>query len=557
MKKSNTYYFYILIVLATLVHFQGCFIDFFLDDPGLFGAVSKNMLLSGDFLQLKLYGEDWLDKPHLSLWCTALSMGVLGVNSFAYKLPAFICILLAAYYTYLFTKKRYDQSTAELASLILMTAQYSFMTATEGRVENYVTLAIIASIYHIDQALFKDKRNTLQLLFTAFWIGFGMMAKGTFVPIFIALAIFAQLVGTQKWKFIPYLLLLIPLSFFFILPELYALYIQFDSQPEKAISGIRWFLWDTQFGHFANSFEQRSAHKGYFFFLHTLIWAFLPWSILLYTSCLSFVKKRWRTKLVEFYSLGGGLLMFIVFSISKFQLPHYLSIIFPLHAILVANFIQKLDQTSLKRVFTIIQYVVSILLFIGVVGLQLILDINQLWIIGVLGGLFIFLCRKIIQIEASSLYRAVVVSAAIMIFVNAFLHWSFYPVITNYKGDNQAAFYINSNFPQQEIAVLGHVGHRFEFYTQKPILGKYSINELRNVVQDSMIILCTDNHLLNELNNAEIGYQVIEEFQHYPSEAISLNLLNPQKRKNLMIPYVLIQLKNQGRELPVSKLPKK
>src|SRR5262249_55111305 len=66
-------------------------------------------------------------------------------------------------------------------------------------------------------------------------------------------------------------------------PELYCLYAQFDAHPDKlvfgqtGVSGLRFFFWDSQFGRFLNTGPIR-GHGTPWFFLHTTLWAFWPWS---------------------------------------------------------------------------------------------------------------------------------------------------------------------------------------------------------------------------------------------------------------------------------------
>ena len=150
----------------------------------------------------------------------------------------------------------------------------------------------------------------------------------------------------------------------FITPELYSLWYQFDRHPEKIVfgktnvSGIRFFLWDSQFGRFANSGPIKGKGDPSFF-LHTLLWAFLPWSILMYASLIEKIRNGVRGNSVgktgtgrptEWYTLAGSLLTLVLFSLSKFQLPYYTNIIFPFLAIMTAGYIYQLQDAKWPRV---------------------------------------------------------------------------------------------------------------------------------------------------------------------------------------------------------------
>lgn len=126
-----------------------------------------------------------------------------------------------------------------------------------------------------------------------------MMTKGPFVLIPVAsVAMLPALLRREpvrwgRWA------LGVGLVCLFLTPELYCLYRQFDAHPEKLVfertqvSGVRWFLWDSQFGRFTNTAAIRGPGEPSFFF-HTVLWAFFPWGFLLYAAG---VARAWTWRL--------------------------------------------------------------------------------------------------------------------------------------------------------------------------------------------------------------------------------------------------------------------
>jgi hypothetical protein len=107
------------------------------------------------------------------------------------------------------------------------------------------------------------------------------------------------------------------LSFVFALPELIALYAQFDLHPEKImfghnhVSGIRWFFIDSQFGRFFGTGPIMTTNPPplhQLFFIHTFLWSFLPWSLLypvaIYYSVRYFKKQTLADKKATILLLG-------------------------------------------------------------------------------------------------------------------------------------------------------------------------------------------------------------------------------------------------------------
>ena len=77
---------------------------------------------------------------------------------------------------------------------------------------------------------------------------------------------------------------------------LLALYLQFDAQPDKlvfertGVSGIRFFVWDSQFGRFFNTGPIRNTDGNPAFFVHVFLWAFLPWVAVAFAA----LARAWR-----------------------------------------------------------------------------------------------------------------------------------------------------------------------------------------------------------------------------------------------------------------------
>src|SRR5262249_10228564 len=143
----------------------------------------------------------------------------------------------------------------------------------------------------------------------------------------------------------------------------------FDLHPEKVVfgrthvSGIRFFFWDSQFGRFFNTGPIKGSGDPFFYF-HTLLWAFLPWSLLLYAATIQKCRRAASPATIpgDWICLGGALASFIVFSLSRFQLPHYLNILFPFFAILTAEYLYGIRSPRTQKIVRILQDSINILL---------------------------------------------------------------------------------------------------------------------------------------------------------------------------------------------------
>src|ERR1700744_5269641 len=91
-----------LIVLGSclIVFIIGLFIPLMEVDAAQYASISREMLENRSYLQVYDIGHDYLDKPPMLFWLSALSMRVFGVHDWAYRLPSLFFSFLAVYSTY-------------------------------------------------------------------------------------------------------------------------------------------------------------------------------------------------------------------------------------------------------------------------------------------------------------------------------------------------------------------------------------------------------------------------------------------------------------------------
>ena len=371
MRYIEKHWFPVLLLLGILLNATGLFSGIMEPDGALYAAIAKHMALSNDWVNLVAAGQDWLDKPHFPFWLAALSFKCFGVNAFAYKLPAFICWLIGVWYTYQLAVKICNKQIAKIACIIYITSLHAIIANFDVRAEAYLTAFIIAGVYHIYRSMLH--KWSWHLVAAAIFCAAAIMTKGIFVLITILAGFIIFWLYSRQWKqFIqPKWYLFLVLTFIFILPEIYVLYQQFDLHPEKIVfgktnvSGIYFFFWDSQFGRFFNNGPIKGS-GDIFFFLHTLLWAFLPWSFVAYFAFYKYVVslKKSDFNKEELILAGSVFITFMMFSLSKFQLPHYIIIIFPQLSIMVAAyFYSHLGNVILRRW----RMVMSVLICVAIV----------------------------------------------------------------------------------------------------------------------------------------------------------------------------------------------
>jgi 4-amino-4-deoxy-L-arabinose transferase-like glycosyltransferase len=474
-----TRWLYLFIGLAVCINFSALFIPIIGPDGTLYALIAKTMVQRNNYVEFFVHGQDWLDKPHFPFWITALFFKCFGFTTWAYKLPGILFLMMGAWYTYLFAKELYNKEIALWSALILLTAQHIVLSNNDVRAEPYLTGLIIAAVYHFYKANLYN--NYWQLLWGCVFTACAIMTKGMFAIIPIGGAMAGQFIIAREWRKlfnVKWIVALI-LTGVLIIPELWALYKQFDLHPEKVIfghthvSGIKFFFWDSQFGRFFNTGPIKGSGDPSFF-IHTTLWAFLPWSLLLFAAIFQFIKNGSKhVKTYEWYCVSGALLTFLVFSLSKFQLPYYLNIVFPFFAIITAEYLYYTQQPkSLRAVgFTQAFVITAMLVILNVLQYFFQPQIFSLYTGGTIGLLFLLLIflPDVVDVD---IYQKIAFRTVLMSFiVNLYLNLAFYPSLLKYQAGSEAAMWINTHNPQNlPVAELHYdYANAFDFYCNADI----------------------------------------------------------------------------------------
>ena len=609
MRYFKTYQLYGLILLIVLVNASGMFFPVLRnDDATLYANIVKNMLQNHDWINLVHHQTDWLDKPHFPFWLTAISFYVFGINSFAYILPGFLFNLVGAYYTYRLAKELYNIDTGLIAAIIYLSSFHLMLSSIDVRAEAYLLGTIVPACYYWYIYNKTLHINFKYLFLGAVWTSLAIMTKGVFVLVTITSGLITLWVYNKQLTNFFRLKWLLALGWtgIFIIPELIALYVQFDLHPEKIIygrnnvSGIKWFFWDSQFGRFFNSGP--IVHNGngsldhYWFFIHTFLWSFLPWTIVFIAAIISSIKIL-RTKIVIasgarqsnttlneetaghpvldtgsstnsglikqtnhisssgivnekaniYYLYGSFIPTFTLFSLTRFQLDYYTNILIPFAAILCASwfFSQRVCPTNNhgKNLVFRFQTWLSIILVVATIALSiLIFGLQWILLIGLVG--LIMLVLFIIFIHRDDLVKAILYPVLAINLVFIFVMLIYGMVYAKYDTGYQAARYLNEKSPLMVVDYKVY-SLTLEFHTK---FKHYQLNDLSDLKELKaknkpyyLLIYAKDLPLIqHELDERNI--QILRTIDGTTIDVVMANLLSQPRLKSKLQQYLLLQI---------------
>ncbi len=536
--------FVVLVGLGALINLSGLLLPIMESDGTLYGEIAKTIAQTGDFANLIVRDQDWLDKPRFPFWITALSFMVFGPVDFAYKLPGVLFCGVGMVYTYYLARLNYPKLVAQIAVLILMTAYHIVLSNNDVRAEPFLTGLVVGAVFHFYRLSLQNRWYDLWL--GALLSGCAMMTKGPFVLLIIGAGPVIHWLLTGQWRELlrPRWLAALALSFVFALPEIWCLYQQFDLRPQlvvygrTGVSGVRFFFWDSQFGRFFNNGPIRGDGDPWFFW-HTQLWSFLPWSLLMYVSIGQAIGRLVRREraLPEYVSLGAGVVAFTIFSASRFQLPHYPNIIFPFYAILTAQFLVGLKPVAL-RTWVGIQTGIALLL----VGVALALPIWMQQPIPAVPLVLVGAALVAWQFRRATLIGLVGRSMGGALLAYAVINFVMFPMMFPYQAGMRAGQFLNAHPAMRPAGVYRDNSHSYEFYLNAPVKFLPTDSLLQKQVAQGSVWVYTQTPNIDSLTRQGYRVKPVARFDYYQISQPSLPFLNPTTRQAQTTPFSVVEV---------------
>ncbi len=498
------------------------------------------MYLTGDYVNLVDYDGPYLDKPHLHFWLSALSYHLFGVTGFAYKFPSFVLSLVGILAVYRLGVLLVNRSTGLYGALIYATSASFLLALNDVRMDAILTASIAISLWQI--AGYFVTSNNKYVFGASLGLAMGFCTKGhigVLIPLLFTLA-YAQY--SKKWHrvFSWKLLLAVILFFVYISPVVYCYYLQFNLHPETVvrgrgnIDGVRFILWDQSLGRYGGEMGADSKQDK-FFFIHTFLWVFAPWSLLALASLI-----RRRSAYRWSAAIKSVFIVLIVFGLlvgfSSFKLPHYLNVILPLAALWVGEFASH-NQNTFTDAASWVERMMWLL--IGLLAALILVwwfpDQPLVFWIG-LTLYFIALFYIIRKRSAKKSFDFILRLSAAVLVVFWLLNVAFYPALLKFQGGNVLALKESVYKKRKDIFSLkGFYSSSFYFYT-----GELRREVSVDAVAEGVNYVLMDEKQVGDFKKINRGWRVVDSALDYEITKVDLAFLNPEKRMRETTKIVLL-----------------
>lgn len=343
--------------------------------------VSREMVVSGNWAIPHLNGEPFVTKPPLFYWTVALAFTITGeFDELSARLPSMFSATLGVLVTYFWASALFSKRVGVFAGLILATSFLYGSMARSAETDMLLTLFTTASLWCFtmgyqrrDQTytFWGRQGNMATLWYLLAWgcVGFGTLTKnpiGLAVP-FLAIAGFILITRDVKlilkikpwWGCLLLLLIILPwfLSVYQRVPNF------FDVLNREII------------GRYAN--PEDTPHLKPFYYYIPALGAFVPWIMFLPGAIVSvFSRRTQQVSKSHLFLIITSLTTFLLFSSVGSKREYYLLPLYPILAILVAEFwdaYTSMKSSNVKRWtwYSMDIPIVGFAVFLCVVGLGL------------------------------------------------------------------------------------------------------------------------------------------------------------------------------------------
>lgn len=551
---------WIFVVIAAL-YFSAVRVDLMDIDATQYAEISREMAQTGDYLHIYDRGNNYLDKPPFLFWASAASIKLLGATNLGYKLPSILLALLAVYATYRLARLLYNEATGRIAALILASCQGMFLMTNDVRCDLALMAWAITSIWLLQEWI--SSKRWYFLLLGSCTIALGMMTKGPIGILAPAFALGSNWILKRNWKQFfkwQYLILLLVITLLLV-PMSIGLYQQYDIHPDKfidgksGVSGLKFYFWTQSFGRITG---ENSWNNGadISFQLVNMLWSFLPWIFILipalWLNFRNIIRQKFRlNENQEWISTGGFLLCYLAVGLSKYQLPHYIFVAFPVASIMCAQFLRDCYEFDLyprlSNILTKIMAGAGLLLFIGVLLILLfVFPAAWYWIAMCAIALSVYF---FVVLRSDLKGKIIWTAATAIILINVFLTHHFYYELMKYQVGIVVGKYIKTHdIPNSKIIAyrMHDPLNSLHYYAQRVIRVKDTKGYLPSQKDDYIL---TQFDGLKELQQRGFELQTLIEGELFKVSELTPDFINIHKRSNAVSTYYFCKILKQGNSL--------
>jgi len=524
---------WVAVAISLAAQIGGLFLPLIEPDEALYATISRELSAGQGWASLTLHGEPWLDKPHFPFWCAALSMRVLGSTPWAYRLPGFLFYLMGVAYVYRSGRRFFAPGVAPWAVVVTLTAYHLVFSNHDVRAEAYLVGLVTAALYHLAAA--GETKRLGHAVVAGFLVGLCVITKGPFLVFATAGAAVLASLFTRCWPRWSQVVLFVASLLVPIAVEMLALAAQ---HGDSALHAIAVLFWEGQSNRFLSS-RPGLPGGGLFFYVHTLVWAFAPWfpTLAVFLVAGAFALKGSGRPASQGFGrvtfLLSAAVAFVLFSVTRSQLPYYYNFEMPVLALMVGSVIVQPIQDRSRRLAGVFQLVLTTALLLVVAAVLVFAMVPHRWeAVAVLALPFGVLVRR--ENDRPWVFSAAAGCAAALV-----MSFVFYPWLLGFE----AGLVASERLPTHEegrVHTMGFISYAFDFYgsSRVHILDPERVAQWQ-LPKDDYLYVWADQ--VPRLEHEGLQFEVVDRFRGTAVSQPRLPFLNPETRDASLWETVLLR----------------
>lgn len=328
-----------LTLFAIVIFFSGAFNEGIpKDQEGRAAIIVKNILATGDWLNINAPGEIESEKPIMSYWLCAASCWIFGINEFGLRIPAILAGIFTVLMTCYLGSRIYGTKTGFLSGYLIGTMIFFVFSCHIVFIDAVLCSFYLASMIFLYKGYFEHYKAAWYLYLFYIILGFAVMLKGPVSVLLAGLTILFLIVKKRNLKIIWELK---PISGLIILFLITVPWYAYECIHKG--SGFGWdFFINQNISRFTglNMTYKEGKRGSYFFYFANLLYGALPWSILIPFALIAFWKKLLKLSDKTYFLIFWIAAVLIFFSLAAIKRGDYILPLYPALAILIAHYMQ-------------------------------------------------------------------------------------------------------------------------------------------------------------------------------------------------------------------------
>lgn len=167
-----------------------------------FAESAREMLVSGNYLDVQINYTAFWEKPPLFIWFQVASMKLFGVNEFAARFPNAIAGIVTLLVFFNIGVKYFSKRFAFLWVLVYVGSILPFFYFKSGIIDPWFNLFIFLGIYYFYQFTQEsvEKPVLKPVILSALFVGLGILTKGPVALLIFLLTAFIYMLWYKKYK---------------------------------------------------------------------------------------------------------------------------------------------------------------------------------------------------------------------------------------------------------------------------------------------------------------------------------------------------------------------